>query len=152
MRGLKMPARFIELADMVNTAMPEHVVQVTASALNDKKKAVKGAKILISGVAYKRDVSDVRESPAIDVIDGLLRRGALVSYVDPWVTSFKENGHTFESIKSDASFADYDAVVIVTDHKSIDYPRMLKEASLIIDTRNATREHAAGSKATVVRL
>jgi UDP-N-acetyl-D-glucosamine dehydrogenase len=152
MRGLKMPARFIELADMVNTAMPEHVVQVTASALNEKKKAVKGARVLISGVAYKRDVSDVRESPAIDVIEGLLRRGANVSYCDPWVPSFKENGHAFESIKSDASFADFDAIVIVTDHKSTDYARMLKEADLVIDTRNATRNHASGSKATIVRL
>jgi UDP-N-acetyl-D-glucosamine dehydrogenase len=152
MRGLKMPARFIELADMVNTAMPEHVVQLVASALNDKKKAVKGAKVLISGVAYKRDVSDVRESPAIDVIDGLLRRGANVSYLDPWVPSFKENGHVFETIKSDASFADYDAVVIVTDHKSTDYARMLEEADLVIDTRNATRAHGAGAKATIVRI
>jgi UDP-N-acetyl-D-glucosamine dehydrogenase len=152
MRGLKMPARFIELADMVNTAMPEHVVQVIASALNDKKKAVKGAKVLISGVAYKRDVSDVRESPAIDVIEGLLRRGALVSYLDPWVPSFKENGHVFESIKADSTFADYDAVVIVTDHKSTDYTRMLKEADLVIDTRNATRDMTSGAKATVVRL
>jgi UDP-N-acetyl-D-glucosamine dehydrogenase len=152
MRGLKMPARFIELADMVNTAMPEHVVQVTAGALNEKKKAVKGAKVLISGVAYKKDVSDVRESPAIDVIDGLLRRGALVSYVDPWVPSFKENGHVFEGIKPGASFADYDAVVIVTDHTSTDYARMVKEADLIVDTRNATRAHAKGCKATIVRL
>jgi UDP-N-acetyl-D-glucosamine dehydrogenase len=152
MRGLKMPARFIELADMVNTAMPEHVVQVTAAGLNEKRKAVKGAKVLISGVAYKRDVSDVRESPAIDVIEGLLRRGAVVSYLDPWVPSFQESGRTFEGIKPESSFGGYDAVVIVTDHKSIDYARMVKEADLIIDTRNATREHGAGAKATIVGL
>jgi UDP-N-acetyl-D-glucosamine dehydrogenase len=152
MRGLKMPARFIELADMVNTAMPEHVVQVVATGLNDKRKAVKGAKVLVSGVAYKRDVSDVRESPAIDVIDGLVRRGAIVNYLDPWVPSFQENGHTFEGVKSESSFADYDAVVIVTDHKAIDYARMVREADLIIDTRNVTREYAADAKATIVRL
>ncbi len=152
MRGLKMPARFIELADMVNAAMPEHVVQITAGALNDKRKAVKGAKVLVSGVAYKKDVSDVRESPAIDVIEGLLKRGALVSYLDPWVPSFKEHGHVFEGVKPESSFAGYDAVVIVTDHKSIDYARMVKEADLVVDTRNATRSHAAGAKATIVRI
>jgi UDP-N-acetyl-D-glucosamine dehydrogenase len=152
MRGLKMPARFIELADMVNTAMPEHVVQVVATGLNEKKKAVKGAKVLVSGVAYKRDVSDVRESPAIDVIDGLVRRGAIVDYLDPWVPSFQENGHAFEGVKSESSFAGYDAVVIVTDHKAIDYARMVREADLIIDTRNVTREYAADAKATIVRL
>jgi UDP-N-acetyl-D-glucosamine dehydrogenase len=152
MRGLKMPARFIELADTVNAAMPEHVVQITAAALNDKRKAVKGAKVLISGVAYKKNVSDVRESPAIDVIEGLLRRGAVVSYVDPWVPSFKEGTHVFEGIKAEASFATFDAVVIVTDHSSIDYARMVREADLVVDTRNATRLHAAGSKATIVRI
>jgi UDP-N-acetyl-D-glucosamine dehydrogenase len=127
-------------------------VQITAAALNDKRKAVKGAKVLISGVAYKKNVSDVRESPAIDVIEGLLRRGAVVSYVDPWVPSFKEGTHVFEGIKAEASFATFDAVVIVTDHSSIDYARMVREADLVVDTRNATRLHAAGSKATIVRI
>jgi UDP-N-acetyl-D-glucosamine dehydrogenase len=152
MRGLKMPARFIELADMVNTAMPEHVVQVVANALNDKKKAMRGAAVLVSGVAYKRDISDVRESPAIDVIEGLRKRGAIVSYVDPWVPSFRENGHVFEGVKPDSSFAGYDAIVIVTDHKAIDYARMLRQADLVVDTRNATRPHLSGATATVVRL
>ena len=152
MRGLKMPARFIELADMVNTAMPEHVVSLVASALNDDSKAMKGANVLISGVAYKRNVSDVRESPAIDVIEGLLARGVVVSYLDPWVPSFKEGKHVFESMKADASFSSYDAIVIVTDHASIDYARMVKEAKVIVDTRNATRTVAAEAKARIVRL
>jgi UDP-N-acetyl-D-glucosamine dehydrogenase len=152
MRGLKMPARFIELADMVNTAMPEHVVSIVAAALNDKRKAVKGASVLVSGVAYKKDVTDVRESPAIDVIEGLLRRGAIVSYVDPWVPSFKENGRVFEGKKPEDSFAEYDAVVIVTDHSAIDYARMVREADLVVDTRNATRPHGAGATATIVRI
>jgi len=152
MRGLKMPARFIELADMVNTAMPERVVQLAADGLNEKKKAMNGANVLISGVAYKRDISDVRESPAIDVIEGLLRRGARISYIDPWVPSFREGEHVFEGVNPEASFAGYDAVVIVTDHRSIDYARMVREADLIIDTRNATRPHAASAKATIVRL
>jgi UDP-N-acetyl-D-glucosamine dehydrogenase len=86
------------------------------------------------------------------VIEGLLRRGAEVSYVDPWVPSFKENGHVFEGVKPESSFAEHDAVVIVTDHSAIDYARMVKEADLVIDTRNATRLHAAGAKATIVRL
>jgi UDP-N-acetyl-D-glucosamine dehydrogenase len=152
MRGMKMPARFIELADMVNTAMPEHVVQITANALNAKKKAMNGSKILVSGVAYKRDVSDVRESPAIDVIEGLLKRGAVVSYLDPWVPSFKENGHVFEGVRPDASFKEWDCVVIVTDHKNVDYARMCREADLVVDTRNATRNSAAAGTATVVRI
>ncbi len=154
MRGLKMPARFIELADMVNSAMPEHVVDIVARALNDDAKAMKGSSILVSGVAYKKNVSDVRESPAIEVIEGLLGRGAKVSYLDPWVPSFKEGGHAFESIAKDASFAPWDAVVVVTDHSAIDYPRMLAEAKLVVDTRNATRSHAAKTapKARVVRL
>ncbi len=152
MRGLKMPARFIELADMVNTAMPEHVVSLVASALNDDSKAMKGANVLISGVAYKKNVSDVRESPAIDVIEGLLARGVVVSYLDPWVPSFKEGKHVFESMKADASFESYDAIVIVTDHASIDYARMVKEAKVIVDTRNATRPVATEAKARIVRL
>jgi UDP-N-acetyl-D-glucosamine dehydrogenase len=152
MRGLKVPARFIELADMVNTAMPEHVVDLVARALNDEEKSMKGSKLLVSGVAYKKDVSDVRESPAVDVIAGLLARGAHVSYLDPFVASFKEHGHTFESIDMTASFAPFDAVIIVTDHTSIDYARMVKEAKVIVDTRNATRPHRAGAAATIVRL
>jgi UDP-N-acetyl-D-glucosamine dehydrogenase len=153
LRGLKMSAQFIELADMVNTAMPEHVVEITAHALSDySKKAINGAKVLVSGVAYKRDISDVRESPAIDVINGLQKRGAQVSYLDPWVPSFREHDLVMEGVKTDASFADYDAVVIVTDHRNIDYGRMVKEASLIIDTRNATRTLQTGAKAKIVRL
>jgi UDP-N-acetyl-D-glucosamine dehydrogenase len=152
MRGLKVPARFIELADMVNTAMPEHVVDLVARALNDDEKAMKGSKLLVSGVAYKKDVSDVRESPAVDVIAGLLARGAHVSYLDPFVASFKEHGVAFESIDAKASFAPYDAVIIVTDHTAIDYARMVKEAKVIVDTRNATRPFRGNALAKIVRL
>ncbi|HEY1956790.1 MAG TPA: nucleotide sugar dehydrogenase [Polyangiaceae bacterium] len=152
MRGLKVPARFIELADMVNTAMPEHVVELVARALNDHEKSMKGSKLLVSGVAYKKDISDVRESPAIDVIAGLLARGANVAYLDPFVPSFKEHGHSFESIDTKASFAPFDAVVIVTDHTGIDYARMVREAKVVVDTRNATRAHAGSASAKIVRL
>jgi UDP-N-acetyl-D-glucosamine dehydrogenase len=152
MRGLKMPARFIELADTVNTAMPEHVVTMTMDALNKDGKALNGAKILVSGVAYKRDISDVRESPAVDVMAGLLHKGAKLSYLDPWVPAFKEHGLTYESVPNDVKFGDYDAVLIITDHKVIDYPRMLAEAKLVIDTRNVTRPFLPKAKARVVRL
>ncbi len=152
MRGLKVPARFIELADMVNTAMPEHVVELVARALNDDQKAMNGSKLLVSGVAYKKDISDVRESPAVDVISGLLKRGAHVSYLDPFVPAFKEHGHSFESIDPKGSFAPYDAVVLVTDHTDIDYARMVKEAKVIVDTRNATKPYRAEATAKIVRL
>ncbi len=152
MRGLKVPARFIELADMVNTAMPEHVVDLVAHALNEEEKSMKGSKLLVSGVAYKKDISDVRESPAVDVIAGLLKRGAHVSYIDPFVPSFKEHGHSFESADPKASFAAYDAVLIVTDHTDIDYARMVREAKVIVDTRNATRPHRANATAKIIRL
>jgi UDP-N-acetyl-D-glucosamine dehydrogenase len=152
MRGLKLPARFIELADMVNTAMPEHVVDLVASALNDQEKSMKGSELLVSGVAYKKDISDVRESPAVDVIAGLLARGANVSYLDPYVPAWSEHGHSFESIDAKASFAPYDAVVIITDHTPIDYARMVKEAKVIVDTRNATKPFIAEATAKIVRL
>ncbi|MET0594711.1 MAG: nucleotide sugar dehydrogenase [Polyangiaceae bacterium] len=139
LRGLKFQARFIELADAVNSSMPEYVVARVTDALNSHKKAVNGAKILIAGVAYKPDVSDVRESPAFDVIGGLLRLGANVSYVDPHVKEIDEAGPTMHSISAFASFAEYDAVVIVTNHKAFDYERMVREAKLIIDTRDALR-------------
>ena len=91
--------------------------------------------------------------PAVDVIAGLLARGAHVSYLDPFVPSFKEHGHSFESIDPKGSFAPYDAVVVVTDHTDIDYARMVKEAKVIVDTRNATKPFlASGSTAKIVRL
>jgi len=137
---------------MVNTAMPEHVVELVARALNDDQKAMNGSKLLVSGVAYKKDISDVRESPAVDVISGLLKRGAHVSYLDPFVPAFKEHGHSFESIDPKGSFAPYDAVVLVTDHTDIDYARMVKEAKVIVDTRNATKPYRAEATAKIVRL
>ena len=152
MRGLKMPARFIELADVVNTGMPDHVVTLTMDALNGDGKALKGAKVLVAGVAYKRDISDVRESPAIDVMHGLLAKGAQLSYLDPWVPSFKEHGLAYTSVPADVKYSDYDAVIIITDHKSIDFGRVCREAKLIVDTRNATRPYLAEAKARIVRL
>jgi UDP-N-acetyl-D-glucosamine dehydrogenase len=151
LRTLKFQARFIELADAINSAMPEYVVSRVAEALNTQSKAVRGAKILIAGVAYKPDVSDVRESPAFDVIDGLLRLGANLAYVDPHVPEIDEAGPKMQSISPFASFAEFDAIVIVTHHRSFDYARMLSEAQLIVDTRDALR-NVAGDRSKVVTL
>jgi UDP-N-acetyl-D-glucosamine dehydrogenase len=140
LRSLKFQARFIDLADAVNSAMPEHVVSRVTDALNSRGKSVKGSRVLVAGVAYKPDVSDVRESPAFDVVAGLLRLGAEVSYVDPHVPELDEPGIKMRGVSPFASFARYDAVVIVTHHRSLDWKRMLEEAPLIIDTRDVLRE------------
>jgi UDP-N-acetyl-D-glucosamine dehydrogenase len=150
LRSLKFQARFIELADAINSAMPEYVVSRIAEALNDRTKPIRGSKILVAGVAYKPDVSDVRESPAFDVIDGLRRLGAVVSYLDPHVPEIEEGGVAMKSLASDASFAPFDAVVIITHHKSLDYARMVRQAALIVDTRDAL--HAQKSRANIVKL
>ncbi|HMI86174.1 MAG TPA: nucleotide sugar dehydrogenase, partial [Polyangiaceae bacterium] len=151
LRTLKFQARFIELADAINSAMPEYVVSRVTDALNNQKKAVRGAKILVAGVAYKPDVSDVRESPAFDVIAGLLRLGGEVAYVDPHVPEIDEAGPKLHSVSPFASFAPYDAVVIITHHRAFDYERMLREAPLIVDTRDALRG-VAGDRNKVVTL
>jgi UDP-N-acetyl-D-glucosamine dehydrogenase len=140
--------RFIELAGHINGAMPEYVVSKVADALNSKRKAINGAKILIAGVAYKRDIDDMRESPALDVM-GLLRdKGATVSYVDPYVPEV--HGREWSGrvdIKSEdpstISYGRYDCVVIVTNHQTFDYDTMVTEAELIVDTRNAIHKAAA---------
>jgi len=140
--------RFIELAGHINGAMPEYVVSKVAEALNTKRKAINGANILIAGVAYKRDIDDMRESPALDVM-GLLRdRGANVSYVDPYVPEVHAREWSARvDIKSEdpasISYSRYDCVVVVTDHKTFDYDTMVADADLIVDTRNAIHKAAA---------
>jgi len=151
LRSLKFQARFIELADAINSAMPDYVVSRVTDALNGRKKAVKGAKILVAGIAYKPDVSDVRESPAFDIIDGLTRLGAQISYVDPHVPEIDEAGLKMQSVSPFASFSGYDAVVVITNHRALDWPRMLAEASLIVDTRDALRG-IAGDREKIVTL
>src|SRR5678815_1100419 len=117
----------------------DSVVQRIAQALNDQRKPVKGCRILVLGVAYKRDVDDMRESPALDVISLLEERGAEVVYHDPNVPSFREDGHERVSVAfNDAELARADAVVIITDHSNVDYQRVVDIASVIVDTRNAT--------------
>ena len=139
MRSLSFQARFIELADAVNSAMPAHVVERVTTALNDRQKAVRGARVLVYGAAYKKDVSDVRESPALLIMEQLRARGAELHYMDPYVHDLHEEGIDLKSVDQRAGFAGYDAVVIVTDHSDLDRARLLREAELIIDTRDAMR-------------
>jgi len=132
-------ARFIELADDVNSHMPDFVVRKAMLALNDAGKCVRGARVLIVGVAYKRDVQDVRESPAIDVIHQLERLGALVAYHDPHVPSLAPAGIEKTSAPT-LDAAAHDLCVIVADHSCFDMPRLALEAALVLDCRNACRD------------
>jgi UDP-N-acetyl-D-glucosamine dehydrogenase len=151
MRSLKYQARFIELADVINSGMPAQVVILTQQALNKEKKAVNGSKLLIWGVAYKRDVNDTRESPAFDIMTGLEQLGADVRYFDPHVPTVQHGGHEMRSVAANIEYGDFDAVVVITDHSHQDYDRLLAEAPLIVDTRDALR-NARGDKNKVVKL
>ena len=136
--------RFIELAGEVNTAMPYHVADAAANALNGQKKSVKGSRILLLGVAYKKDVDDLRESPSLKIMQLLLQRGAALDYNDPYFPQLHKMRHyNYENMKSvplnPQTLASYDAVVIATDHSSYDYVAIVEAAKLVIDTRNATR-------------
>ena len=131
--------RFIELAGQVNGSMPEHVLQLVSDALNSVKKPINGSRIHLFGIAYKRDVNDMRESPALDVLELLIRRGAVVTYTDPWVPKLADGHHTLTSIDTDTAIADgFDCAVITTDHTAFDYAR-LATLPLIVDTRNALK-------------
>jgi UDP-N-acetyl-D-glucosamine dehydrogenase len=136
--------RFIELAGEVNTAMPYHVVDSTAEALNQQKKSLKGSKILVLGVAYKKDVDDLRESPTLKIMEILQKRGAEFDYNDPYFPQLHKMRHyDFSQMKSvplnAETIAKYDAVLIATDHSSYDYGAIADAAKLVVDTRNATR-------------
>jgi UDP-N-acetyl-D-glucosamine dehydrogenase len=134
-----MEARFIELAGFINGQMPHFVVSKVQNALNDQGKAVKGSQIHILGVAYKRDIEDVRESPALDIMHLLKRRGADVSFSDPYVPSVRIDGDLCFSADLSSSLHRADCVIIITDHSSVDYAAVVNDASLIVDTRNALR-------------
>jgi UDP-N-acetyl-D-glucosamine dehydrogenase len=151
MRTLKYQARFIELADTINSAMPGEVVSLVQEALNRDKKAANGSRVLISGVAYKKDVADHRESPAFDILHGLRTLGAEVDYLDRRVPEIEEHGLKMQSVGGSVDFGRYDAVVIVTDHSDVDYTRMLREAPIVVDTRDALRT-VEGDKSKVFRL
>jgi UDP-N-acetyl-D-glucosamine dehydrogenase len=137
--------RFIELAGHINAGMPHYVVDKVGEALNERRKSVNGSHVLIAGVAYKRDIDDMRESPAMDVMGLLLGRGAKVSYADPFVPVVHgrewAGGYDLTSVDmTRGNIAQYDCVVIITDHKAFDYAALLEEADLIVDTRNAIKQ------------
>ena len=154
-------SQFISLAEQINSGMPAYVVKLVATALNDVKKAVNGSKILILGVAYKKDIDDMRESPALSIIDLLRSRGADLSYHDPFVNEVTfDHAYTIgdgEPLKNreltDELISTSDCVIICTEHSGVDYGRVCELANLIVDTRNALPEDMRnGSKAKIVRL
>ena len=138
MRGLNYKTRFIDIAGEVNSEMPHFWVRKAIDTLNSQGKAMRGAKVLVLGVAYKKDIDDLRESPALDIIRLLEQFGAEVTYHDPWVPAFTEDGHAFTSVPmTPESLAATDCVLIVTDHSNIDYGMVRQHATLVVDTRNA---------------
>jgi UDP-N-acetyl-D-glucosamine dehydrogenase len=138
MRGLNYKTRFIDLAGELNTEMPMFWVRKLAEALNGQGKAVRGASVLVLGVAYKRDIEDIRESPALDIIRLLEGQGAKVTYFDPHVPRFREDGQEFRSVELTPEVVGAaDCVMIVTDHTAVDYRMIKRTARLVVDTRNA---------------
>ena len=137
-------ARFIELAGQVNGAMPHYVVDKVSEALNTRRKPINGSSVLVAGVAYKRDIDDMRESPALDVMGLLHDKGARVSYADPYVPEVHgrewSGRYDIKAVNlTRGTMGQYDCIVIVTDHKAFDYDAMVAEADLIVDTRNAIK-------------
>ncbi len=154
-------SQFITLAEQINSGMPKYVAGLVRDALNESEKSVKGAKILILGVAYKKDIDDMRESPALSVIDLLRSRGAEVVYHDPFVPEVTfDHAYTigsgeplFNAELTDDLLKSSDCVVICTEHSNVDYPRVCKLSKVVVDTRNALDETLrSGSKAKIVRL
>ncbi len=139
LKTLNYRARFIELAGEINSEMPEHVCERVAWALNERERSVKGSRILILGVAYKRDIDDVRESPALDILRILESRGSQVSYNDPHVPELRWNETSLRSQDLLPAVAAADLVVIVTNHSSYPYQEIVRQAKVVVDTRNATK-------------
>src|SRR5262245_16739729 len=145
MKALNFTARFIELATDVNGHMPEHGVSSIGDLLNEERTAVNGARILVLGVAYKADVSDVRESPALDILRLLAEKGAELRYHDPHVPELALEGRSWKSVElTDEELSGADLIVILTDHSTLDYARVVARAQRVYDTRNATRAVQAG--------
>src|SRR6202008_3916282 len=133
--------RFIELAGEVNVAMPYFVVENIIEALSQRRKSLCGSRVLLLGLAYKRDIDDLRESPSLTIIELLQKRGALVDYNDPYFPMVGRGRHYDLHMRSTPldKIGEYDCVMIVTDHSSYDYERIVRESQLVVDTRNATR-------------
>jgi UDP-N-acetyl-D-glucosamine dehydrogenase len=154
-------SRFISLAEEVNSRMPDHVIQLISDGLNDERKAMKGSRVLLLGVAYKQDINDVRESPALSIIDRLRSKGAEVRYHDPFVAEVRfDEAHTeapgepLQSVDlTEDEIKGADCLVIVTNHSQIDYQRITELAPLVVDTRNALNgDLRRQSRARIIRL
>lgn len=151
MRTLQFKTRMIELASEINAEMPTYVVQKAVDALNDRSKALRGSKVLVLGVAYKKNIGDLRESPALDIMKLLQEKGAVVEFHDPHVAVIQDDGHTplkglpMHSVPlTDKAVAAADLVLIVTDHAGIDYARVLNSAALVLDSRGVLRGKGNG--------
>jgi UDP-N-acetyl-D-glucosamine dehydrogenase len=152
-RQYGMPTRFIELAGEINTSMPHYVVARTLEALNERRKSLKGSKVLVLGLAYKKDIDDLRESPSIELIELLRKKGAKVDYNDPYIPrTHKQRQHDLKMSSkklSAAMLAGYDVVLISTDHSDYDYKWIVKHAKLVVDARNATAGVRGAAKKVV---
>jgi UDP-N-acetyl-D-glucosamine dehydrogenase len=145
-------AQFIALADQINRAMPEHVVNLVATALNDRGRAVRGASILVLGVTYKADVNDIRESPALEIIELLARRGGQIAYADPFIPQLALEGLKLSAVEPTGdTVAAADCVLILTNHSRFDYGTIAARASLVVDTRNAMKQFR-GARSSIVSL
>jgi UDP-N-acetyl-D-glucosamine dehydrogenase len=139
LKTLNYRARFIELAGEINSDMPEYVCERVAAGLNERERSVKGSRILVLGVTYKKDIEDVRESPALDILGILEKRGARVEYHDPFVAELQHEGLDLKSEDLMPAVKRADCVVIVTDHTGLPYAQIVEAATLVVDTRNATK-------------
>jgi UDP-N-acetyl-D-glucosamine dehydrogenase len=152
MKTLNYNARFIELAGEINASMPEYVVEKVVDALNDHQKSVKGSRILILGIAYKRDINDVRESPALDILKILERKGAELYYHDPYIPQFSEDSLALSSSELSAEFLEsMDCAVLVTNHSDFDCQWMVDKSQIFVDTRNVTK-NISDPRNVVVKL
>ena len=151
LKTLDYDARFIKLAGEINTHMPRHIVELIISSLNEHERSINGSKILIIGVAYKKDINDCRESPALDIIQILKELGSEISYFDPFVPVLKYGTINYKSIKTldKATLCKFNATVIITDHSDVDYDLVASFSNLIIDTRNV---YAASKSKKIKRL
>jgi UDP-N-acetyl-D-glucosamine dehydrogenase len=148
-----MATRFIELAGEINTNMPHYVIAKTMDALNERKKSLKGSKVLVLGLAYKKDIDDLRESPSIELIELLEKKGAKVDYNDPYVPhSIKQRQHHLQMKSKKLStkmLKGYDVVVISTDHTCYDYQWIVNNSKMVVDSRNATAGVKSGREKIV---
>jgi UDP-N-acetyl-D-glucosamine dehydrogenase len=152
-RQYGMPTRFIELAGEINTSMPHYVIARTIEALNERRKSLNGSKVLVLGLAYKKDIDDLRESPSIELIELLRQKGAKVDYNDPYIPrTHKQRQHDLKMTSKRLSakmLAGYDVVLISTDHSDYDYGWIVKHAKLVVDARNATAGVRGAAKKVV---